>query len=295
MADNLAIEPDLFYGKKVVENEDQTTDEIESDEEVNDSSVDEQQKPVEDSENQNDEDRDDESEDDTEESEVFEVDGVTFTVDQLKEYKQAYEDRKSMQADYTRKTQDIANKAKEQAKELYEKDSETLKELIATIQTEIETDDIDLDELKEYDEGEYYKQLHKKEKREQLIEKAKAELNSNVSNANLQAEQEKLIEANPQWLNDGKATQEYNDDMKLMESFYKDNGWTDSDIKSINTAKSYMLVIESAKAKVKAEQEQAYKAKAAKLLKPKSVKASKKPKGKDAEPKSLADIFYSNN
>jgi len=293
MADNLAIEPDLFYGKskEVDEVEDISTEDAEIDTSLkDDENVSNDTKP-DNEDDSNDQDDDSETLEKSDESEVFEVDGVEFTVDQLKEYKQAFDDKKSMQADYTRKTQDIANRAKDEAKKLYESDNEKLKELIATLEAETKLDDVDLDELKEYDEGEYYKQLHKNEKREKLINKAKSELVSKVTNADLQAEQEKLLIANPQWVEDGKATQVYTDDMKLLDDYYKNNNWSVDDVKSVVTAKTYQLILDSAKAKVKADNEVVERKKAAKLLKPKSINSAKKVKA-SAKEKSLADIFY---
>ena len=60
-------------------------------------------------------------------------------------------------------------------------------------------------------------------------------LTSTNSEVNVQEEQAKLIQANPQWLSNGKPTEAYQKDMDSLSDYYHANGFTQEQVSLVNT------------------------------------------------------------
>ena len=166
----------------------------------------------------------------------YELDGEEVSSDQLKEWKS----NGLMQADYTRKTQAHAEEVKtfkvdqEETNQLKSKLSEQLLTLEAMINEDSLTDD-QIAEMREYEPEQYINHIEKQSKRKEFLKEAKVSATPK-SNVNLQEEQAKLIKANPQWLNDGKATEAYQNDMTALTDYYADNGFTQEQVSQVNSS-----------------------------------------------------------
>ena len=166
----------------------------------------------------------------------YELDGEEVSSDQLKEWKS----NGLMQADYTRKTQELADSRKEFEAERealagkQSKLSEQLLTLEAMISEESLSDE-QIQEMREYEPEKYIEHIEKQSKRKELLKEAKKNATP-TSNVNVQEEQAKLIKANPQWLNDGKATEAYQNDMKALTDYYTDNGFTQEQVSKVNSS-----------------------------------------------------------
>ncbi len=191
-----------------------------------------------------------ESEDESDDTLIYDINGKEYTAEDIKKL----ESGNLMQADYT-------NKTKALAKDREELDGNTalLSDAITktndlSAQLEIlvgEDKEINWAELEKDDPTEYIKLKKRADSRESLLAKAKAEMTTKpVDNVDYEAERVKLVEANPLWLKDGKPTDEYKSDMDAITNFYKDNNWSQEQIKL--ASKSWViiqLVIDEAKRK----------------------------------------------
>ena len=158
------------------------------------------------------------------------------------------------QADYTRKTQELADSRKDFEAEqegLTGKQSK-LSEQLLILEAMIAEDDLSseaLTDLREYEPEQYIKHLEKQSKRKEFLKEAKVSATPK-STVNAQEEQATLIKANPQWLNNGKATEAYTKDMDALSSYYTDNGFTQDQVNAVNgNALIAQAVIEAARAK----------------------------------------------
>ena len=289
MTDNLNIEPDLFYDKTELSTaEDKPEMEPEEVEETSD------EEPEEADSEESEESDADEEEQQEDEALYIDLDGEEVSLDDVKTWRQAAKDIKSMQADYTRKTQDISNRASEKAREMVGEKLDSLTSLTAELQALIDSEEkVDLEELREYDEGEYYKQLHKKEQREKLIAKAKESLTAKaeVNQDEVAVERQKLAELNPEWVKDGKATDAYSSDMKLLEEYLNNesNGWTQEEFSKVYKASQFMAILKAAKYDALQGKKKAIVEK--KKLIPVAKKGAQKVAPKKPN-KSLEDFFY---
>jgi hypothetical protein len=186
----------------------------------------------------------DESAPQIEESEEFyvDIDGREISFSDIKEWEQG----NLRQSDYTRKTQEVADKRKAleaQEQSLTSKTAE-LDEKIAMLDTyiaEFDTSEIDgmsLDELRDLDPGQYLKVKEDQEKRKAALEAAKNS-RSTLSSEEMQAKQNvelsKLIKNNPQWIKDGKETENYQNDMSMVMSYLDKLGYDDASKQGILT------------------------------------------------------------
>lgn len=171
----------------------------------------------------------------------YDLDGEEVSESQLREWKA--EGMKA--ADYTRKTQELAKQRKDfEAKqaEFLEKQKKldaTLAEVEAIVQDETFTDE-QLQEMREYEPDKYIDYIEKKDKREKLINSAKA---NKASPENFQEEYIKFAQANDGWFSeDGKPTEKAKEQVKLMSEYGESLGMTDADIQSMNskTLKVYL-------------------------------------------------------
>ena len=158
------------------------------------------------------------------------------------------------QADYTRKTQELADSRKdfEAEQEGFTGKQSKLSEQLLTLEAMIAEDDLSseaLTELREYEPEQYIKHLEKQSRRKDFLKEAKSNATPK-STVNVQEEQATLIRANPQWLNNGKATEAYTKDMDALSSYYTDNGFTQEQVNAVNgNALIAQAVIEAARAK----------------------------------------------
>lgn len=166
----------------------------------------------------------------------YDIDGEEVSSDQLKEWKS----NGLMQADYTRKTQELADSRKEFEAERealtgkQAKLSEQLLTLEAIMSEEILSTEA-LAELREYEPEEYINHIEKQSKRKEFLKEAKLIATPSYE-VNVQEEQAKLIKANPQWLSDGKATEAYQNDMTALSDYYADNGFTQEQVNQVNSS-----------------------------------------------------------
>lgn len=188
----------------------------------------------------------DENNEDNSDSLVYEINGKDYTAKDI----ELLESGKLMQADYTKKTQALADDRKElDGKVVLLNDAITkTNDLAAQLEVLVEEDkEIDWAELKEDDPDRYIELKERSDSRKSKLEEVKA--NNQTSNAprvDVEAERVKLIEANPQWLDNDKPTQAYKDDMKGLNEFYKAGEWTQGQVDIINgNAKLAQLVLES--------------------------------------------------
>ena len=163
----------------------------------------------------------------------YELDGEEVSSDQLREWKS----NGLMQADYTRKTQELAESKKTLEADLQKLNSDRAKlsEQLSTLEAMVSEDslsDEQIAEMREYEPEQYINHIEKQQKRKEFLKGAKSNANPQVDT---QAEQAKLIANNPQWLNDGKATEAYQDDMTALNSYYTDNGFTQEQVDAVNT------------------------------------------------------------
>lgn len=163
----------------------------------------------------------------------YELDGEEVSSDQLKEWKS----NGLMQADYTRKTQELAESKKTLEADLQKLNSDKVKlsEQLTTLEAMVSEDslsDEQIAEMREYEPEQYINHMEKQQKRKEFLKGAKSNANPQVDT---QAEQAKLIANNPQWLSDGKATEAYQNDMTALNSYYTDNGFTQEQVDAVNT------------------------------------------------------------
>lgn len=173
-----------------------------------------------------------------EEGELFyyEIDGEEVDSKTLKEWK----DNGLMQADYTRKTQELSESRKlfEQEQAEFNSKQSKLSEQLATLEAMINEDavtDEQLQEMREYEPEKYIEYIEKQSKRKDFLKEAKKNATPEKT-VNVQEEQAKLIKANPQWLDNGKATKEYQKDMNALTQYYQDNGFTQEQVDAVNSS-----------------------------------------------------------
>ena len=176
----------------------------------------------------------------------YELDGEEVSSKQLKEWK----DSGLMQADYTRKTQAHADDIKTFEAEKLEfstKQSE-LNDKLAQLNAIIQEDTPDAETLKEWREYEPEKLLEyqeKQAKRKELIGAYKQEA---APTFDVEAERSKLWNANPTWLDNGKQTQAFTDDMNSIQSYAAASGYNNEDFAGFR-AQDFQTMLDAAKYK----------------------------------------------
>jgi len=284
MSDNLQVEPENLFYNTVNELDSEADNPSEPDEAVND-------EPTEDEEPE----EEPQGEDESEEEEVEESGDFLFTLDDeevdektVLSWKQAAEDIKSMQADYTRKTQGIAETVKAKVEEIKATELAEINALKSTLE-ELLTDDKDLDELLEWDTDEYKKERSRREKRDKALEKARKLTTEKpvLTEEKATAVYNELVEMNSDWMKDGKLTDEYEKDIKLMTEYIKNTGMTSEEYQSSFNVKTLNAFLKLAKYEAEAEKTSKSKAKLKPVIRSKVKSATKK----KAE-KSLTDYFY---
>lgn len=288
MPDNLEIEPSLFYNIES-ETNNETDNPSEPEEVVNDDPEEEQESESE-----------VEQEDESEESEESESEDYLFTIgdenideETVLSWKQAHEDIKSMQADYTRKTQGISETVKQKVAEITEKELSEISALKSVLEELVSVDDKDLDELLEYDTGEYIKEKERREKRDKALEKAKQLTAKTVQLTEEEATKvhNELLESHSsEWVKGEEFTEAYKEDMKLLSEYIKDNGFTTEEYHSGFNARTLDAMIKAAKYDKSLKEQKKTKATIKPVIKANKARSKQKP----SKEKSLTDYFYNN-
>jgi len=158
------------------------------------------------------------------------IDGREVSLSDIKEWEQG----SLRQSDYTRKTQELAEQRKALEAKMTDMDGKTtaLDDHIAELEglAVTQQQEINWDELREYDPSEYLKQRELQDKREAAINSAKQE-RSSISQQKVQekaqVELERLVTLNPQWVDNGKETEAYKTDMNRVRDYLTDLGLSD--------------------------------------------------------------------
>lgn len=282
MSDNLAQEPapeSIFYPTGEAE---ELSDEQAEEESVIEPGEELEEDASSELEESNDEETEEQpdSDDEQESYEYVEIDGREITLGQIKEWEQAG----LRQSDYTQKTQAVAEerKALKAEREANDKLKESLQTQAAQLQVLLgEDEDINWDELREDDPEEYIRLSEIKQKRSKALADIQG-AESGPTQEHMQKEQQKLIAVYPDWVGeDGKFTDAFSADQKLVEAYVKDKGWKMEELELGAGHRSYVTLIDAArmhneKAKGSALSKKVRKAPV--MTKPKKAAAKQKPK-----------------
>jgi len=156
------------------------------------------------------------------------------------------------QSDYTQKTQELASQKTSFEKEQqdYNDKLTKLNDNITVLESILSEDELSSDELtnmREFEPEDYIQYTEKQQKRKEALLQAKK--NKPVSVVNVDNERQKLWEANPQWMDNGKSTKAYDDDMLLIETYTNANGYSSDEIQGITNHRHWLAMIDAAKYK----------------------------------------------
>lgn len=230
--------------------------------------------------------------DESDEELVYQIGDKEITLKKLEELEQG----NLRQSDYTKKTQALSEERKAidaQKAEIAEKSKE-IENLIEKLSKFEEKEDIDWDYLRETDTAEYLKQKELAEGRKKAAEEAKQALETQKKaefDKKVSIEQSKLLQLHPEWIADNKLTEAGKADFKLINDYVEAQGFSPEEYKDMTSH----LVLESFLKAAKYEQLKNGKPSETKQAKraPKPVKPSVKKAGKQSQPKTGADVFYS--
>ena len=184
-----------------------------------------------------------------EETDLFylDLDGEEVSSTQLKEWRA----NGLMQADYTRKTQELADSRKDdetQREEFAVKESkfnDKLLTLEAMLSEDTKTAD-EIAEMREYEPEEYIKYTEKQSKLKEFVNSAKtATQQPSVDMAKVSAD---LFAAHPEWMDNGKQSQKFIDDTNLMTKYAETRGIGQAELSSFE-AKHYEVMLDAARYK----------------------------------------------
>jgi len=113
---------------------------------------------------------------------------------------------------------------------------ETLKAMIK----EDSLSDEELAEMREYEPEAYIKYTEKQSSRKKLLSEAKQ------PDYDVESERQKLWNANPTWMQDGKQTKAYETDMNSIQGYAKSNGYTNDDFAGFR-AQDFQTMLDAAK------------------------------------------------
>jgi hypothetical protein len=191
-----------------------------------------------------------EEDSDTDEPLYFEIDGKEISVKDVKESL----NNGLRQADYTKKTQVLAEEKKEveakiaKADEIFNKLNSHVEALeLAFSKEEAE---IDWDHLREYDTGEYLRLKEEHSNKKSLIDSAKADaklLNEQVDNAFITSEQKVLLGMFPDWTDPATGGEAMKKDSALIQAYAESNGFTDKEYSQLKSAKVMQAIHKAAK------------------------------------------------
>lgn len=233
---------------------------------------------------------------------VYEIGDKQVSESTVQEWEKAYDNRKSMQADYTQKTQGVAEKVKtEVAKEVSQRIGDLDSKALALVEhtttltallDEVEGS-VDLEELREDDYEEYQKTKETIEARRAKVKEASEAAQKAAEDANLAhlAEQQSLfVASNPEWSDDkGQATPKRDEDFKLISEYAQSVGFTPQEFGQVQNHKVMIAVLEAAKYRLlKQKTTEAKKVKVA----PKLGKPTQQKSTKTDDTQSDGDRFY---
>ena len=187
---------------------------------------------------------------DTDEPLYFEIDGKEISVKDVKESL----NNGLRQADYTKKTQALAEEKKEveakiaKADEIFNKLSGHVEALELAFRKE--EAEVDWDHLREYDTGEYLRLKEEQGKKLSLIDAAKADaklLSEQAENVYITSEQKVLLGMFPEWTDPATGQEAMKKDSALISSYAESNGFTDKEFSQLKSAKVMQAIYKAAK------------------------------------------------
>ena len=175
----------------------------------------------------------------------YEVEGIKATATEFREWKKAYEGKKSQDADYTRKSQRNAEDAK-QLKAEREKLSESLT-LISELESEIaelamgDLNKLDMEELRVNDPSEYLRVKEIKEQRGRWRESLQQKLST--AQAKLAADGFEKLSKQHGW----DSAEKFEADKKAIQSYVTETGMDQREFAKIINPQVMTAMIEAAK------------------------------------------------
>ena len=152
------------------------------------------------------------------------------------------------QADYTRKTQELAESRKEfESKQsaLTAKESE-LNDKLLTIEAMLSEGTKTADEvaeMREYDPEAYIEYTERQSKLQQFVESSKTARAPTVDMAKVSSD---LFAAHPEWMDNGKQTKAFTDDTNLMSKYAESRGISQNELSTFE-AKHYEVMLDAAR------------------------------------------------
>jgi len=188
------------------------------------------------------------AEDGEQELVYLDLDGKEVDLDEVRKWRDGH----LMQSDYTRKTTELADERKVLQTEREELTGlkTNLSNMTVELQAMVAEDEaVNWEELREDDPEEYIAQREKADKRKAMVEKLKSETVSQpaYTDDELVSEQGLMLENNPDWVVDGKATKAYEADQKLMNEYFQTNGFTNEDVAGMFRARYIQTCLKAAK------------------------------------------------
>ena len=232
------------------------------------------------------------TEDGEQELTYLDLDGKEVDLEEVRKWRDGH----LMQADYTRKTTELAEERKATTSEREE--LKTARAEVANLKAEMqaliqEDGEVNWEELREYDPEKYIELKEKADKRKAAVAKLQGQSSNQpaITPEELAKEQKHLFAANPTWLDDkGQPTQAMQDDKVLIESYWKDAGFTAEETAGMSRSRYIETCLKAAKFDALQEKSKATAKKAKKatlVTKPKSQARKLKPKAEAIE-----DVFY---
>ena len=175
----------------------------------------------------------------------YEFDGEEISSDQIKEWKSG----SMMQADYSRKTQELADNRKDfesKQSSLTAKESE-LNDKLLTLEAMLNEDTKtaeEIAEMREYEPEEYIKYTEKQSKLKEFVNSAKTA--APVQSVDMKKVSADLFANHPEWMENGKNSQKFIDDTAMMTSYADSRGFHADELKSFE-AKHYEIMLDAAR------------------------------------------------
>ena len=242
MTDNPILEPDQFYGEPKAELKPEQAVDAELEAQQAEQEVEEAETQVDPEEL--------DADSDEEEIQVIELDGEETSLDDVRKWRDGH----LMQSDYTKKSQALSEERK-----TFEAERESERKSISEAQSKVdemkamlevlvdEDSHTDWDALWDSDPDEWKIRKEKFEKRQKALEKVKAK-RFDADPATIKAEQAKLLQANPDWLDkDGKPTETYIKDTKLLNDYALKVGFSSEEFAQMTKAHYLLTILKAAK------------------------------------------------
>jgi len=183
------------------------------------------------------------SEDETQDDDsdlFYDLDGEEVSANQIKEWKSGA----MKAADYTRKTQELADQRKEAEQlqaDLAAKQAK-LDSVLAEAQAiiaEATPDEETLKDWREYEPEKYIEYTEKKQAREKLLAESKT---VKSDDSNYEQEYTKFAQSNTEWFDNGKPTEKAQKDIKIMSNYAEKQGFTNDDLIGLKSHHFKMLL-----------------------------------------------------